>query len=122
MTKKQQERRDRLLPNGIPRWVRCYDNEGRSFDRYTVVYTGRYKKDPGIFHYVGMSKYPYHPQGFGQHGETQHKPCDVTGNSWAGPSIGKKCHLGTRIKFEDLPDDCKDLVMRDYRDFWELEA
>lgn len=29
----------RLMPDGVPRYVRCYDDSG-SGDRYTVVYHG----------------------------------------------------------------------------------
>ena len=45
------------MPGNIPRYIRCYDNQGKSFDRYTVVYTGRYRKCPrDQFRYIGMSK------------------------------------------------------------------
>jgi len=119
LTKKEQkhkERAERLVPNGVPRYIRCYDNGGAdakngSFDRYTVVFTGRYThKTNGAFWYVGMSGNPFHPQGFGQHGETNHQPCDR-------PSYG---HLGKKIKFEDLPKDCQKLVMDDYLYLWDF--
>ena len=42
MNKKQQKRYNNLLPEGKPRYIRCYDNNGKSFDQYTVVFTGRY--------------------------------------------------------------------------------
>jgi hypothetical protein len=108
MNKKNLERKERLMPNGIPRYVRCYDNGGESFDRYTVVYTGNYKKSS--FEYVGMSANPFHPQGFGQHGESELQPIDR-------PSYG---HLGKKIKFTDLPEDCQKLVLRDYKENWDL--
>jgi hypothetical protein len=57
------------MPNGIPRYVRCYDNGGETFDRFTVVFSGRYRHlTGGEFWHVGMSEHPFHPQGFGQHG------------------------------------------------------
>jgi hypothetical protein len=79
-----------------------YDNEGETFDRYTVFYSGR-----GVFHpsdlrmrmHVGMSEHPFHPQGFGQHG-------------YGMPGR----HVGKRIKFEDLPPDCQKLVLQDLED------
>ena len=108
---KQEERLNRLIPNGIPRYIRCYDNGGKTFDRYTVVYSGRYSKTPGWFDYVGMSGKPFHPQGLGNHGQSQHQPVDR-------PSYG---HLGKKIKFEDLPEDCKTLVTRDYKENWNLK-
>jgi len=32
--------------------------------------------------------------------------------------MGRKCHLGKRIPFTDLPEPCKQLVAQDYRDIW----
>ena len=40
---KQKEREERLVPNGVPRYIRCYDMGEGQFDRYTVCYTGNYK-------------------------------------------------------------------------------
>lgn len=75
--------------------IKLYDNGGETYDRYTVIYLD----DPeghGLFSSVGMSEHPFAPSGFGQHGSA--KP-------------GR--HLGKRIEFEDLPDDCQKLVKRD---------
>ena len=107
-----------LLPQGTPKYIRCYDN-GRSFDRYTVVYTGRYR-GKGWFQYVAMSEAPFHPQGFGQHGE---HPQQIDVNKWGfAPAIGRKNHLGTRIHFESLPTDCRKLVLSDYKAIWGLTS
>lgn len=107
-TNKTEKRLNSILPNGIPKYIRCYDDGGKSLDRYTVVFT---KKRPGgITLYVGMSGNPFHPQGFGQHGE-QKNPIDV-------PSYS---HLGKKIKFQDLPEDCQKLVLRDYKDLWNIQ-
>ena len=109
MTK--QERYDSLLPEGKPKWIRCYDNQGKTFDRYTVVFTGRYThKTNGSFWYVGMSTNPFHPQGFGQHGESERMPIDKPTYS----------HIGKKIKFENLPEDCKKLVIQDYLYLWDF--
>jgi hypothetical protein len=54
-----------------------------------------------------MNGSPFHPQGFCQHGENE-SPIDR-------PSYG---HLGKRISWEDLPDDCKEVVKRDYDEIW----
>ena len=99
-----------------PRSIRVYDN-GRYFDRYTVVYTGRYRyKTGGSFMHVGMSHNPFHPQGVGQHGFSN-RQIDV--NTWGfAPAIGRKCHLGRRIEFGDLPKECQQLVRWDYLDLW----
>ena len=72
----------RLMPDGVPRYVRCYDNGG-SGDRYTVVYTGNYRGRGGMCRYVGMSALPFHPQGVGMHGESR-EPID---GRWA-PAVG----------------------------------
>jgi hypothetical protein len=102
-------REDSLMPAGVPRYARCYDNggvsKGGSIDRYTVVYTGRH----GGGSYVGMSAEPFHPQGVGQHGESRF-PIDRPGYS----------HLGKPIRFENLPPDCRKLVLSDYKAIWNL--
>ena len=109
MTKRQEQRTNRLLPNGVPRYVRCYD-DGKSGDRYTVVFTGRYAGSRENKFYLGMSALPFHPQGFGQHGES---PDTI--------DRPKSAHLGKRIKFEDLPPDCQKLVLSGYRNLWDLK-
>lgn len=76
----------------------CFDNEGATFDRYTVIYLDQPENHkPGIYNSVGMSERPFHPQGFGQH-----MPCMF-------PVRG----IGKRVKFASLPDDCRRLVERD---------
>ena len=107
---KNQARKNSLMPNGIPKYIRCYDNLGETFDRFTVVFTGNYKKQFHEFHYIGMSSNPFHPQGFGQHGETVGMPVDKPTYS----------HLGRKIKFADLPKDCKDAVISDYISIWDI--
>lgn len=115
------------MPRGIPRWIRCYDNGGDSADQYTVCYTGRAATEVSAagrwYSYVAMSGSPFHPQGVGMHGSTQNQPCDTMrdkpGWHWP-PAIGRKCHLGTRIKFTQLPADCRKLVIRDYKEIWKL--
>lgn len=119
------KRQARLLPKGTPRYVRCYDNggpdAGGSIDRYTVVFTGATAKraSGGEVPYLAMNCAPFHPQGFGQHGATN-TACDV--NKWGfAPMIGRKNHLGVRITFDSLPTDCKTLVLRDYKEIWDLK-
>lgn len=95
----------------IDNQVAIFDNDGRTFDRYTAiylyepVYTDRY-------FYVAMSERPFHPQGFGQHGEMV-----LYANELAQLRAGKGqrlfAHLGKRIKFSDLPEDCQRLVIHD---------
>jgi hypothetical protein len=76
--------------------IQIYDNEGKTFDRYTVVYMDEPEDHQGLLACVGMSEHPFHPQGFGMH-------------SSASPGL----HLGKRISFRDLPPDCQRIVLRD---------
>jgi len=76
--------------------IRIYDNSGKTFDRYTVIYMDEPERAPDTFAAVGMSEHPFHPQGFGQH-------CTAVPGR----------HIGRRITFEELPTDCQRLVLRD---------
>lgn len=91
--------------------VRCYDNGGRSADRYTVVFTGRYHHLMGgcygTYLYVAMSEAPFHPQGVGMFGEAD----NYIDNRGYGQTGGYS-HLGKAITFDGLPPDCQKLVMR----------
>ncbi len=87
---------------------------GGSGDRFTVYYKGRGSLSPTFVRIgtpgklgnnrryqrtrmcLGMSGAPFHPQGVCQHGY------GIPGR-----------HNGKRIKFEDLPADCKKAVMQD---------
>lgn len=102
-------RKERFMPDGIPRKIRCYDlDDGKCFDRYTVVFTGNYEGREGC-DYLGMSEHPFHPQGFGQHSES----LDIIDRP-------KYSHLGKKIAFEDLPPDCQRAVIDDYKDIWRI--
>ncbi len=80
--------------------IRCYDNGGKTADRYTVIYmdclTGTCEKGQEEYDAIGMNEYPFHPQGIGQHCTA------MPGN-----------HLGKRIPFEQLPADCQKVVKQD---------
>jgi hypothetical protein len=75
--------------------IQCYDNGGATADRYTVVYLNEPER-PGLFAARGMNDRPFHPQGIGMY-------CAAM----PGP------HLGQRIDFHDLPEDCQRLVRQD---------
>lgn len=117
-----QKRRDNLMPNGVPKWIRIYDNGGLdikngSFDRYTVIFTHAQSFRPkhdyryaGWFPVLAMSDNPCHPQGFCLHNEYT-KSIDQPAYS----------HLGKKINFEDLPEDCRKVVIDDYMDYWNLK-
>ena len=117
------KRIESLMPNGIPKYVRCYDSGEDSFDRYTVCFTGTapVMRENGCtphYPYLAMSSNPFYPLGFCQHGSTAEGPCDAI-NGWP-PAIGRKNHLGKRIPFSELPKDCQSAVIQDYKDFWDL--
>ena len=128
MPTRTKKRLESLLPGGVPRYVRCYDNggpdkPGGTLDRYTAVFSGRdsMARMHRVWPYLAMNCSPLHPQGFGQHGETRNKPCDV--DRWGFPAaMGRKNHLGRRIPFADLPEDCRKLVMGDYLELWDLKG
>lgn len=88
--------------NHEPNRVRCYDNGGETIDRYTVVFSNQCQ-------YLSMSAAPYHPQGFGQHGE---------GNIFQWEIDNKE----TKILFSDLPEDCQHLVLSDYAEIYHLDV
>lgn len=93
-----------------PKYIRCYDNGGKTADRYTVVFTGRYRhKTDNEFNYLGMNGSPFHPLGIATHGSSK-KQIDR-------PSYK---HLGKKITFNDLPKDCQTLVSSDYNDIWDI--
>lgn len=84
--------------------LRCYDNGGKTFDRYTVVpprWATEERENPhGTFNAIGASEHPFHPQGFGQ-------------NCSAMP--GK--HLGKRVKWADLPTDVQKFARQSFPDY-----
>ena len=109
-TAARKERSERLLPGGIPRHVRIYDNGGESIDRYTVVFTGRIPgKLAGWTFYRAMGEHVGSGTGVCQFGEV-FGPIDR-------PRYG---HLGRKISFEDLPEGCRKVVLHDYRELWDL--
>jgi hypothetical protein len=114
-----EERRARLLDkHGWPKEILILDNGGKTWDRYTVIYTGPCTHlTGGVAMYVGMSTRPFDPQGFGQHGELPGL-YDLE-DEHLMENVG---HMGRRIKkFTTLPEDCQRLVMADYLEMWDIE-
>lgn len=97
--------------DATPKKMRIYDNDGKTKDCYTAVFTGRYRnKTNGMFWHVGFNGVPTHPQmGIYMHGES-HQQIDYP----------KYSHLGRRIKFSELPDVCQRCLLEDYIYLWEL--
>jgi hypothetical protein len=79
------------------------DGPNGPMDRYTVVYLDDVYPN-GKVDYLAMNAYPFHPQGFGQHGEMDLNAVAYKGRGGA---------FARRMKFEDLPDDCKRAVKQD---------
>ena len=98
ITKQYNKIQDRIL--GI------YDNEGKTFDRYTVVYSDPERVDEAVTLYmsIGMSSNPTHPLGFCQH---------------SAAMLGD--HLGKQIPFGDLPLACQIMVLVDLGASLELQ-
>jgi len=126
MNKRQRERNERLLPGREPRYVRIYDYGDETLDRYSVIFTGNYTHRTQGYHYLtSMSDSPLVPGGFFQHNMYLFQ-CDCVRTSPNGkrtegnwpPAIGKKCHLGLRIPFNDLNDECKRAVLQEYAKLW----
>ena len=105
---KQAERYAAIFPNDSPRYVRCYDNGGKTMDRYTVVFTGNYTHKTQRQHWhLGMNSQPFH--GIGLRGESD--------TQIDRPSYG---HLGKKIKFDDLPEQCQECVNQSYLYLWDF--
>ena len=79
-----------------PKGIKAIYDHPKYADRYTVYYTFDRNPRNGYYACLGMSEKPFHPLGFGQHGEGM---------------LGR--HNGKKITFEDLPADCKEAVMQD---------
>lgn len=83
--------------------LRCYDNGGKTCDRYTVIparwVRGWSRRVPGglLWEAIGASAEPFHPHGFGQNTEAM-----------AGP------HLGKRVPFETLPADVQRFAIQSF--------
>jgi hypothetical protein len=120
LSHKDETRRQALLPGGVPRYVRCYDNRGESLDNYTVVFTGR--KGDGL--YVGMNSGPFHPQGICLHGQSNNsrERVDLDRKTGWPPALGRRNHLGWRIRYEDLPAACRRVVLQDYIELWDIRG
>jgi hypothetical protein len=103
------DKRKLWKPDGTPRYIQCRDAADCG-DRYTVWFTGRppLRNDEWV-QYRAMSEHPFNPQGIGLWGEIERYKL----RSYPG---------GKRISFADLPDDCRKLVLRDYRDIWRIKA
>ena len=74
--------------------IRCYDNGGKTLDRYTVIYLNDPERGLNLYSARGMSTDPYHGIG---------TMC----------SAAPGAHLGKRIKLDDMPPACRQVVAND---------
>ena len=75
-----------------------YDHGGDTVDRYTVYYD-KVENGKNFYACRCMNGSPYHPQGF----------CQM--------SIGQLgIHNGKKIKLEDLPKDCQNVIQNDLKE------
>ena len=127
ITLANRSRLQRLLPNNYPRYVRVYDDE-KSGDRYTVVFTGRYnqvgrrrgERAKTEYWHINMSEHPFHPQGVCQMGFSD-DIIDVDAKEHRfTPAYGKVGHLGKRIHWHELPEDCQKAALHAYKELWDL--
>lgn len=93
----------RWLDADCPKGVLAIFDDPRSIDRYTVFYTEPVTDDGHTFAYVAMNAAPFHPQGFGQHGELDSRQVRMFRS--------REAHRACR--WSDLPEDCKKLVRQD---------
>jgi hypothetical protein len=91
----------------IENQVSCYDNGGKSLDRYTVIYNEHPLTRKIITHRKAMQGY--------NAVSMDHRP------SYPFSGICQHCvavkgrHLGKRILFENLPLDCQTVVKNDLK-------
>jgi hypothetical protein len=122
-TQKTLDRLNRLIPviDGmrVPRYLRLYDCGDKAIDHYTAVFTGKYQlrgvpKYRGWrtfqCNYISFNEVPHSPnQGFWQHGSNS-----------TMIDVPRYSHLGKRIQFKDLPEECRRLLMDEYKEIWGL--
>ena len=87
-----------IMVEGKRKVCRIFDNGGASVDRYTIALKGYRVEGWGmVYPYLASSSHPFHPQGFGQHGESREF---LTGK-----------HLGKRVAFDTLPVDVQTFIL-----------
>ena len=74
--------------------IACYDNEGRTFDRYAVAFLNTQHNGYFVLPIMTMSKRPNDANGVCQYGQ-----------GVLGP------HLGKEIAFDSLPEECRKVVL-----------
>ncbi len=85
--------------------IDCWDNGGRTIDRYTIAVTGLQSVNGEPYTYfMAASENPFHPQGFGQHGHEERTRSYFR---------SRYTHLGRHIDFLDLPEPVQRFIRQD---------
>ena len=88
-----------IMVNGKRKVCRIYDAGAQFADRYTICFKGYRVDGYGmVYPYLASGDRPFHPQGFGQHGESR--------------EFMKGRHLGKRIGFFDLTDEVQKFILQ----------
>lgn len=92
-----------ITVNGKRKVCRIFDTgPDGPVDRYTIAFKGfrdSSSRDRDlVYPYLAANDAPFHPLGFGQHGESR---TFLTGR-----------HLGRRTRFEDLPEQVQRFVLQ----------
>ena len=91
------------ITDEIEERVVLLDNGGETFDRYTSIIDGDCEGARG------MSRNPFHPQGFGCT-----SPCDPV---W----VRERIERGDRIRVADAPEKVQECVLQDIRNYYDRE-
>jgi hypothetical protein len=100
-----------FFKDGAPKYLRCYEKKRNpAIDRFTVVFcrASKFMGDDyrGRVYYISADDTPAHPLGFYQHGEARR---------------GEFCPCGSRVKWEDLPRQLRDVVLAEYCNVWKID-
>lgn len=120
--RQQQERLARLVPNGEPRWVRCY----ASADRYVVVFTSKgghrdRTRKGALGQALRHAEFMTYTEWRGQ-GQVGWSLGDIPFFGDWPPKMGKEGPrgIGVRVKWSDLPFSTRAAAEKVYFEIWDL--
>ena len=86
-----------ILVNGKRKTCRIYDMGESMADRYTVAFRGYRVRGRMVYPYLACDANPFHPMGFGQHGESN---IFISGRE-----------IGKRVTFDAMSDQVKRFIL-----------
>ena len=86
-----------IIVDGKRKVCRIYDMGEHMADRYTIAFKGYLYNGRMVYPYLASGDSPYHPMGFGQHGESN---IFISGRE-----------IGKRVAFETLPNDVQRFIL-----------